>query len=47
MSVLEPVRPRVLATQFIPNLPPGLHQAYKFAPEQATTRVLPLAADAA
>jgi ethanolamine utilization protein EutL len=32
VSVLAPVRPRVLSTQLIPNVPAGLHAAYKFAP---------------
>ncbi len=40
MSVLEPVRPRVLATQFIPNVPPGLHAAYKFAPEHTAAALI-------
>ncbi|MEZ0229237.1 MAG: ethanolamine utilization microcompartment protein EutL [Planctomycetota bacterium] len=40
MSVLTPVRPRVLATQFIPNVPPGLHAAYKFAPEHTAAALI-------
>ena len=38
-GVLSPVRPRVLATQFIPSVPPGLHGAYGFSPDHAAAAV--------
>jgi ethanolamine utilization protein EutL len=40
MSVLAPVRPRILATQFIPNVPPGLLAAYKFAPHHTSAALI-------
>jgi len=40
MSVLAPVRPRVLSTQFIPNVPSGLHAAYRFAPEHTAAALI-------
>jgi ethanolamine utilization protein EutL len=39
MSVLAPVRPRVLATRFIPNVPDGLRTAYAF-PEHFASAAL-------
>jgi len=38
--LLAPVRPKVLATQFIPNVPPGLHAAYGFAPHHTAAALV-------
>ena len=38
--VLEAVRPRILATQFIPNVPPDLARAYSFSPEHTAAALV-------
>ncbi|MBI3726684.1 ethanolamine utilization microcompartment protein EutL [bacterium] len=38
--VLEAVRPRVLATQFIPSVPPDLARAYSFSPEHSSAALV-------
>ena len=38
--MLAPVRPRILATQFIPNVSPGLHKAYGLGPSHTAAALI-------
>jgi ethanolamine utilization protein EutL len=40
MSVLDPVRPKVLASRFIPNVPPDLAKAYGLSPEHTSVALV-------